>query len=142
MKNTAARTRFFVSLRMTALLAAPSVLGAQQASFIYKLGKDTVIAEQFTRTATRLSGDVVTRMGAAAVTRTQYDATIGGDGRITALTYKILGTDGKPIKGRALEVRYVAAGDSIKREVIFPDSTQSRTLGAAGAIPFATSSIP
>ncbi|MEO8622368.1 MAG: DUF2911 domain-containing protein [bacterium] len=110
--------------------------GAQQASFVYRLGKDTLAVEQYTRTATRLTGDVVSRSGVAVV-RTQYDATLGKDGKVTAATYRILGSDGKPIKGRPVEVRYAVAGDSTTRTVVWADSTQTRTLAAASAVPFA-----
>lgn len=112
-----------------------AALGAQQASFVYRLGKDTIGVEQFTRTANRLSGEVVSRTGATVV-RTEYDATIGPDGRVTAVTYKLFGADGKPIKGRPLEMRYAVTGDSVTRDVMWADSAQSRTLVAVGAVPF------
>ena len=62
---------------IVALGAAP--LQAQQASLVYRLGKDTVAIEQYTRTAKSLTGEMVQRSGAAVV-RVQYDVTIGGDG--------------------------------------------------------------
>ena len=50
----------------TALLAATSTsASAQQASLVYRLGKDTVAIEQFTRTATGMTGEMVQRSGAA-----------------------------------------------------------------------------
>ncbi|MES2176757.1 MAG: DUF2911 domain-containing protein [Gemmatimonadota bacterium] len=130
------------SLRLLALvaLATPALsVSAQEASFIYRLGKDTMNVEQFTRTANRIVGEVVTRNG-AVVTRTQYDATLGVDGRATAATYKILGADGKPIKGRPVEIKYVVNGDSAVRTINWGDSTATRTLGAKGAFAFAAPS--
>lgn len=116
-----------------------ATLCAQQASFVYRLGKDTVGVEQFTRAANRLTGEVVSRNGAAVV-RTQYDATIGGNGRVSAVTYKLFGSDGKPIKGRPVEIRYVVNGDSATRTIVWADSTVNRTVSAVGAVPFAAPS--
>ncbi|MEP7000412.1 MAG: hypothetical protein ABI969_08020, partial [bacterium] len=42
-----------------------ATVGAQQASFVYRLGKDTVAVEQYARTATKLTGEVVSRSGVA-----------------------------------------------------------------------------
>ena len=131
----------FRSFAVVALAGALPVapLAAQQASFVYRLGKDTVAVEQYTRTANRLIGEVVSRTGPVVV-RTQYDAAIGSDGRATAATYRMLGADGRPIKGRATEVRYVVTGDSAKRTVTWADSGQIRTMAAVGAVPFAAPS--
>ena len=52
-----------------ACLAVP--LRAQDATIVYRLGRDTVAVEQYTRTPTRFSGEMVSRAG-TAVTRTQY----------------------------------------------------------------------
>ena len=124
-------------LAVTALAGAVphAALGAQQASFIYRLGKDTIAVEQFTRTPSRITGDIASRSGAAVV-RTQYDAALGPDARVTTATYRILGADGRQIKGRPAEVRYAVAGDSVVRTIVWADSTQVRTLAAAGAVPF------
>ena len=62
---------------------------------------------------------------------------LGKDGRATAATYKLLGADGKPIKGRAVEVRYTIVGDSVQRVIVWADSTSTRTLAAPGAVAFA-----
>ena len=122
-----------------AAVVQPGMLGAQQASFVYRLGKDTVGVEQFTRSGNRLTGEVVSRNGAAVV-RTQYDATVGGDGRVSAVTYKLFGSDGKPIKGRPVQIRYVVSGDSASRTIVWADSTSNRTVAAVGAVPFAAPS--
>ena len=110
-------------------------LYSQQSSFVYKLGKDTVAVEQFTRTAKQVTGEVASRSG-AVVTRTTYDGLLGADGRISSITYRIFGAEGRAIKGRPVEVRYVVTGDSAKREILWGDSTSVRTVGAANAMPF------
>lgn len=45
------------------LLLTASPLAAQQASLTYILGKDTLAIEQFTRTADRMTGEMVQRGG-------------------------------------------------------------------------------
>ena len=119
-------------------MAAASPAFAQEASFIYRLGKDTVGLEHFVRTPTRLTGDAVSRQG-VAVTRVQYDASIA-NGKVTGVTYRIFGPDGKPIANRPTEIRYEIVGDSARRTVVWPDSTPVRMLGAANAFPYAAPS--
>lgn len=72
-------------LSLLLLLAAPAVASAQSASLAYRLGKDTLAIEQFTRTATGMTGEMVQRSGAAVV-RVAYSVTLGKDGRPTAVT--------------------------------------------------------
>lgn len=43
-------------LSLLLLVAAPAVASAQSASLAYRLGKDTLAIEQFTRTATGMTG--------------------------------------------------------------------------------------
>lgn len=128
-------TSHLIPVAIFAAAVSTAPLAAQQASFVYRLGKDTAVVEQYTRTANRLSGDVVSRTGPVVV-HTKYDATYAADGRLVAATYIITGADGKPIKGRISEVRYVIKGDSAQREVVWADSTQNRTLAAQGAVLF------
>jgi hypothetical protein len=132
------QVRRILALMLTASMPI-SAIGAQTASFVYRLGKDTVAIEQFTRSAKSITGDVVSRTGPTVI-RLQYEAAFGADGRTTTASFKILGADGKPIKGRPLEIRYAVAGDSVKRDILWGDSTQTRTLAAPGAIPFAAPS--
>ena len=63
-------------------LLLPSVLVAQPASFIYRLGKDTAAVEQYTRTATSLAGDMVQRNG-PAIARYRYAITLGKGAHMT-----------------------------------------------------------
>lgn len=125
---------FFARALATVALSA-SAASAQQASFVYRLGKDTAAIEQFTRTANHLTGDVVSRNG-PAVTHAWYDAAIGGDGRVTSVTYRFTGADGNPLPGRPSEMRYAVRGDSVTRVAVWRDSTQSATLAGSDAVPF------
>ena len=49
------------------LLAAPTAASAQGAVLVYRLGKDTLAVEQYTRTPTGMSGEMVQRNGPAVV---------------------------------------------------------------------------
>ena len=56
--------RVFIALL---LAAAPSAASAQGALLVYRLGKDTLAVEQYSRTATGMSGEMVQRTGSAVV---------------------------------------------------------------------------
>lgn len=116
-------------------VTTPAPLAAQQTSFVYRLGKDTVFVDQFTRTATTLTGELASRLG-ASVLRLQYDVTVGANGRPTAVVYHVVGGDGKPLAGRPTEIRYAVAGDSVKRTIVWPDSSPTRTFAAANPVAF------
>ena len=118
-----------------ALLVAvvPSAASAQDALLIYRLGKDTLAVERYTRSATGMSGEMVQRNGAAVV-RFTYSITLGKDGRPTAATLTRMLGDGTPQAGAPREVRYSLRADSAVREVVFADSTQRRAFAASRAM--------
>jgi hypothetical protein len=124
--------------RSSILSAACFVVAASTASaqdvIVYRLGRDTVAVEQFSRTPTRFTGEMVTRSG-AAVTRTQYDITLGANGRPTAAVVRRRQADGSPIPNNPTEIRFTFRSDSAKRDIVWADSTQSRTFAAANAFP-------
>jgi hypothetical protein len=122
------RRRFLLA---PAALLLPALLTAQPASIVYRLGQDTVAIESFTRTATRFSGDVVQRSGAAIV-RLQYEFTTNASGAVTAATVKRLQADGTVPPGAPSAARFTFTKDSILREVVFADSTQRRAFAASG----------
>ncbi len=118
--------------RLLALLALPfASVAAQDATIVYRLGRDTVAVEQYTRTPTRFSGEMVSRAG-TAVTRTQYDITIAA-GRPTAAVVRRRQADGSPIPNNPLEVRFAFRADSARREIVWRDSTQVRAFAAPNA---------
>ncbi len=123
--------RFAAPAAVLALL--PALVAAQGASLTYRLGKDTLAIEQFTRTATGMSGETVQRSG-AAVTRFTYTVAIGKNGRPTAATVTRLQGDGTPFPGAPREFRFSLGPDSVVRETIFADSTQRRAFAAQGAM--------
>ena len=115
------------------LIAVPAALSPQAASLTYRLGKDTLAIEQYTRTANGITGEMVQRTGAAVV-RYAYTMTLGKDGRPTAATLKRMMPDGSPAPGGLNEVRYLMGADSVIRETIFSDSVQRRAFAAKGAL--------
>src|SRR5262245_51908556 len=116
--------------------SAASQLVAQEASFVVRLGRDTIAIEQFTRTPNSVTGEVASRLG-AAVTRLQYEVTLNRDGRPTSAVYRPRTAAGQPVANQPREIRLTFSGDSVKREAVFADSTNVRTLPAARGVPFA-----
>ena len=116
----------------TAAVVAPP-LAAQQASFIYRLGKDTLAIEQFTRTATRMDGEMVQRTG-PAVARITYAMQLGRDGRPTAVTFRRFAADGTLLPNGPTETRLTFTADSVVREAVWPDSVQRRAFAARQAM--------
>ena len=118
----------------TALLAAtPTSASAQQASVVYRLGKDTVAIEQYTRTATGMTGEMVQRSG-AAVARYQYTITLAKNGRPTTASIKRLNADGSLPPNTPSDTRFTVTADSIVRETVFADSTPRRAFAAKQAM--------
>jgi hypothetical protein len=107
--------------------------GAQEGTIVYRLGNDTVAIEQFARTATRMTGEMVTRAG-AAVQRVSYDLTLA-NGRITAAAMKRLNGDGTVPANTPNEYKFSFRADSATRTLVFNDSQPSRSFAAANAIP-------
>jgi len=124
-----------LALATAVLFAAPAV--AQQGSIVYRLGLDTIAVEQFSRTATRFSGEVVRRN--PTVLRLQYDVTLGADGRPTRATVRQRQADGTVIPNAPTELRLTFTADSVKRESVFADSTPTRMIAAKNALFLLTS---
>lgn len=118
----------FASLAAASLVAQTS--GAQPASIVYRLGKDTSAVEQYTRTATSITGDMVQRNG-PAIARYHYAITLGKDGRPTAATLTRHNQDGSAAPAPNTW-RYTVTTDSIVRETVFADSTARRAFAAKG----------
>lgn len=120
-----------VTLLLFAVCALPAA--AQQASFVYRLGRDTVAVEQFTRSTDRVSGDMVQRAGGAVIL-TRYEMTLGAGGRPASVSLRRMRPDGTPLPNQPTEVRLTFSADSVVREVIRGDSSQRVTHAVRGAI--------
>lgn len=116
------------------LVAAPALLSAQAASLTYRLGKDTLAIEQWVRTNSGISGEMVQRSG-PAVARYAYALSLGKDGRPATASLKRMQADGSMMPGVPSEYRYTFFADSVVRETVFADSVQRRAFAAKGALP-------
>lgn len=115
-----------ISLLLLAAIA-PAAASAQSAVLVYRLGKDTVAVERYSRTARGISGEMAQRAGAAVV-RFTYAMTVDNGGRPTTATVTRTLGDGSPQPGVPREVRFTFGRDSVVREAVFPDSTQRRAF--------------
>ncbi|WP_309671858.1 DUF2911 domain-containing protein [Gemmatimonas sp.] len=122
-----------VSLAAGTALSSATSLSAQPASLVYRLGKDTVAIEQFTRTATGMTGEMVQRSGAAVV-RYQYSIVLAKNGRPTTAAIKRLNADGSLPPNAPSNTRFTVTADSIVREAVFADSTPRRAFAAKQAM--------
>ncbi|WP_053333687.1 DUF2911 domain-containing protein [Gemmatimonas phototrophica] len=119
-------------LTLFALFAAPT-LTAQPASFVYRLGTDTLAVEQYTRTASGVTGETVYRMP-TSVMRFRYALAVNKSGRPENATLKVTDANGSPIPGIARETRFTVTPDSVVRELVFADSTVRRAYAARQAM--------
>jgi len=127
------RTPFRLALAMALVFGAPG-LSAQDGVIVYRLGKDTVAIEQFSRTRTGMTGEMLSRTG-PAVARFQYQITVGNNGRPAAAVVKRVQADGTPFPNAPTEWRFVYRADSVTRTTVWADSTQTRVIAAPGAFP-------
>lgn len=118
---------------LVASLTFAAPLSAQDASLVYLLGRDTVAIEQWQRTATGLTGQMVYR-GGAVVANVRYAITVGPNGRPTSATVASRLADGRVPPGGANEIRLSFGADSVVRETVFADSTVRRAVSARGAL--------
>lgn len=118
---------------VSALLLTASSLAAQPASLVYRLGRDTVAVEQFTRNAIGITGDMVQRNGALVV-RYGYRVALTKDGRPASATITRMQADGSAPATGARETRFTFSADSVVREIVFADSTQKRAFAAQNAL--------
>src|SRR6185503_15265378 len=99
-------------LFILALPATAIPLAAQQATLVYRLGKDTVAIEQYTHQGNRIAGTMAQRAG-AAVTVVRYELTYGSDGRPTSAKIARSQPDGSPVPNQPTETRFTVTADSV-----------------------------
>lgn len=118
-----------IALAIAAII--PAEVTAQDGVIVYRLGRDTIAVEQFSRTPGRFSGEMVSRSGGAVV-RTQYDISVT-NGRPTAAVVRRRQADGTPFASQPTEYRFTFRADSAIRETVWADSVQRRSFAAANA---------
>ena len=125
--------RLFVSLMLASGMASP-VLAQERGGFIVRMGSDTLAAERFSRSPTRLEGEIVSLVPMARAVR--YSAALNPDATVSR--FEISGepaTSGAAGLRTSAEVRFV--GDSAHTLATRGDSTQRFSVApGAGALPF------
>jgi hypothetical protein len=117
-------------------LAAPAA-AQERGAFIVRLGRDTVAVEQFTRTADRIEGTMVTRTPRTAV-RT-YTATLRPDGTISRLEMTTRIPSAPDVLPQTITV--ATGGDSADVRIVRGDTVRDLRVGApAEAFPFLSNS--
>jgi hypothetical protein len=117
---------------LAAILFATPV-AAQQATLVYRLGKDTIAIEQYTHQNNRIAGTMVQRAG-AAVTVTRYELAYGSNGRPTSAKIARSQLDGSPLPNQPVETRFTLFPDSVVREAVRADSTTRNIFAVRGAL--------
>jgi len=102
---------FLVSVPLfVALAVRPTPPANEHASFVTTLGRDTVVVESFTRTPTRLDGDMVVRVPGTVLCH--YELDLGSSGNVTRSI-----VDVKPLSAQNVAPRHVTldyVGDSLR----------------------------
>lgn len=106
---------------------------ADSASFVTRLGADTLVIERFVRTPQRLDAEVVLR--APRTTRTRYALELDSTGALVRMEARTFGPDGM---GEPLQRETITrAGDSLRVETVGRGETRVRTVAAVpAALPF------
>jgi hypothetical protein len=124
---------------LLATLVAPAVPALAQGkpesgAFLVRLGTDTISVERFTRTATRLEGELATRSPRTVYLR--YVADLGLNGSVTRFEATIP-RPGAPADAPPQRQAVASfTGDSIRLEVRRGDTLQTLSLAVgAGAVP-------
>ena len=131
------RPSFLALVVLGALL--PGALAAQRAArpdsatFVTRLGADTLAIERVVRTATRVEAEVVLRVPTTTVTR--YVMELSPAGELTRL--ESTSTDPRATDAAPRRETVTRVGDSLRVETAASGTTRTRTVAASGAtLPF------
>jgi hypothetical protein len=128
--------RLVLAAVLTLAAAAPALAQGrpESAAFVVRLGTDTISVERFTRTATRLEGELATRSPRTVYRR--YAADLGLNGSVTRFEVTIP-RPGAPADAPPLQSAVASfTGDSIRLDVRRGDSVQTLSVAVGlGAIP-------
>ena len=101
-------------------------------TLLVRLGSDTIGMEQYTRTATRIDGIVVTRSPATGLYR--YTVNLGPGSLPTTAQFSARRGDGSQMAGAAQSVSVRFGGDSVWYTAHRSSGDTSRSIGARGEI--------
>ena len=126
------RTLVWPIVVWSALAARPLAGQAERGAFVVTLGADTVVLEQYSRTPTTITGDMLIR--GAIVTQRHYEGTLNADGSMARfeMTNRNAGNPQAPI------THFVATfGDTTVVEIQRDTArSQVRVATPGGALPF------
>jgi hypothetical protein len=120
-----------LSLSVVMLTAAAAHAAGQDATIVYRMGRDTVAVERFRHTTSRMVGETLVRHG-DIVLRTKYDVVIR-DGRVASAVIEDRHADGSPIAGVPIGWRLTFGKDSAIRETVWRDSVQRKSFATPSA---------
>ena len=124
----------FGSALLAALLAlaSPAPAMAQGGAFVIRLGRDTVAAERFTRSATRLEGDIVYRQPRTVIEH--YIVDFGPEGRTQRAQVVVRNAGAPESTPPRLRVDATFARDSVVAEIHRDTVAITRRLAAAATV--------
>lgn len=96
-----------------ALSLRPAAPPNEHASFVTTLGQDTVVVESFTRTPTKLDGDMVVRVPGTVLCHYELDLASGGTVTKSVVDVKPIGATNIPARHVTLEY----SGDSLRVDI-------------------------
>jgi hypothetical protein len=112
------------------LVAAPAT--AQSGGFVVTLGKDTLHAERFTRTASAIEGMIVTRSPVTAIARYRLD--LDANGRPTRYEVRTNRADGTPVRTPGANAWMTLAGDTLLRETMGAEKPDTQRIPAPSLV--------
>ena len=133
-----ASATLFAACATTPAASGTSTPAGDAGGFVVTLGNDTTVVERFTRSATRLEGELLRRAPTTLVTR--YAVDLDAAGRPTRIVYRTRRPDGSRLPNGADSVMLTFAGSEVTR-VIQLDSVVRATASAANASPFIAESF-
>ncbi|HEX2451253.1 MAG TPA: DUF2911 domain-containing protein [Gemmatimonadales bacterium] len=126
----------FSSLLLVGVPALASAQSVDRAGYVVRLGADTIAIERFTRSASRLEGDVAVRVPNGRLVH--YVAALSPEGRVTKFELTLRPAAPGPNAAKPARGTMELRGDSAITVVTIGDSTRTLRVGSgARAVPFA-----
>ena len=126
-------------VRRTVLTAAACLMPlvtvkAQSGSYVSRLGSDTLSVERFTRTGSKIEGQLVLRSPSTVVV--SYSLVLNADGTVASMEQGIARADGTPAPGQPTGARMRFVGDTVIREITANgQTTERRNAVPRGTLP-------